>query len=137
MGKDIGVLKFKFNPIKKEPKQYIQHNGKLIEALCVKEEDTYKMYVTLSEGNSISIPLTEDSYNLKGRDIVFSAMPEKDGKKTMFIRHEEREIKYSPGLRSQYCTVCEGCIFNGYLVRDKQKQLYFKLNSYVKRDGRR
>lgn len=136
MGKDIAVLKFRFSPQKREPKQYVHHYSKLIQGVCVRQDDgQYRMLCKLNESDNVglSVPLTEDSFDLSRREIVFDAEPDADGIKTMYIRHEDsRERKFSPGLRTQYCTVAEGRVFNGYLVR-VNGTLKFKLNDYVKK----
>ena len=64
--------------------------------------------------------------------VVFAHERDKEGRYQMFIRNQDRDWKFAPGLNTQYTPFCEGFIYNGYIVRYKGK-LYFDMNTLVRR----
>ena len=134
MAKNLKFLNFRLvpKPIKKPTKV----SKKLVEGECFIENGVFKVHVNFdNEGVSqfLTLEFTSDSYILKGREVVFDAQPTSPLGKGIYYRRE-REFKHSPGLRTQYCSVCEGCIFSGYVVRvGLDKHLAFKLHKYVRK----
>lgn len=129
------LSKLKFKPVVKIQKD-TRVSNKLVEGLCILDNDVYKIHVNIGDGSYDSFRLldfTDDSFNLANRQVVFSKIKHKKFGREMIVRRE-RTYKYSPGLPSQYQTICEGHIFNGYIVRSKGK-LKFKMNRWVRRNG--
>ena len=132
MDKILG-LSFKLKPPKKAKSDTVRVSNKLEEGLCFYDEtdNSFKVHITIEENQSnLTLPFTDDSYELKGREIVFDAKPDKRGNRSMYIR-KDRELRLYPGLSTQYITVCENCVFNGFIVRVNGK-LHFKLNKFVR-----
>lgn len=95
---------------------------------------TFELKANVSGDNISSqlvLPLTPESYVLKGREKVFSVL-EKD-KGTCFIRTKEKAEMF-PGLRSRYTTVCENWLCSGWVVRCNGK-LMFDLKETIGPDG--
>lgn len=140
MAKNLSLLKFSLAKPKVK-KDSIRVSNKLVTGLCFQEDGVFKMHVIYELEDETKVmrvlELTPDSYDLKGREVVFDAKPilNKYGKlvRGMHVRRE-RTFKYGYGLPSQYTTVCEGHEFNGYLVRvGVEKKLMFKLNRWIRK----
>ena len=74
------------------------------------------------------LPLTDKSFELKGREKVFSHTKGKHGY-TCYIRNKDKANRF-PGLPEQYTTVYPNWICSGYVVRIKGK-LYFDLSEAI------
>ena len=130
MVKDLKFLNFRIIP--KKIKTETKFSKKLVQGECFIEDGKYRIRVYQEDGQYLVLDFTSDSFNLKGREVVFDAQPTSPLGKGIIYRRE-REYKHAPGLTSQYCAVCEGCVFSGYIVRGGlSKKLMFKLHKYVK-----
>ena len=61
------------------------------------------------------LPFTEKSFDLEGKENIFSLTPDKHGRYIRFIRSKEH-AKTFPGLREQYCSICRNYVYKGYIV---------------------
>lgn len=75
------------------------------------------------------LELTPQSFNLKGKDYVFSTKLDTNGKHILVIRDKNKANLY-PGLNSQYCTVREGCVISGYIIKQNDK-MYFDYDEFI------
>lgn len=74
------------------------------------------------------LPLTDKSFELKGREKVFSHTKEEHGY-VCYLRTKERANLF-PGIPEQYTTVAPNWMCSGYVVRIKGK-LYFDLGEAI------
>lgn len=81
-----------------------------------------------SLSSQLVLPLTDKSYELKGREKVFSRSKGEHGY-NCYIRNKEK-ANYFPGISKQYTTVAPNWICSGYIVRIKGK-LYFDLSEAI------
>lgn len=136
----IKGLQFKMQPASKLRKNsygVTKITDKLVEGVAFMENGIFKIHVELNDPDHSKLVLefTVDSYNLHGREVVFDKVPDAKFGRGIYVRRE-REYKYSPGVPIRYTTLCENCVFNGYVVRDnKTKKLMFKMNRFVRRYG--
>ena len=124
---------FTINIAKGKPK--VNHEDKPVRVsrlclgVCVKEDGMFKIHIKTSREHNadiLSIPFTEESFNLKGRTTVFSVKKDRRKRYIRYLRDKMRSIIF-PGFPKQYCTVSEKEVCSGYIVRVKGK-LYFELN---------
>ena len=131
MIKVITGLKIKLAEPKrpKKPNSPKRVSNRLHLGTCFRDTDgAFKAHVMYEEALRV-LPFTDDSYSLKGKEVVFSHNKDSKGRVQMFIRRE-REYKYTPGLDTQYTPFCENYVYNGYIVKYNGK-LYFKMNKLV------
>lgn len=126
--KNIG---FVFKPAKVKKEKPIRTSNSLVEGICLKDEGIWKIEVSIKDDANLVLEFTPNSYDLH-RKVVFAHERDKEGRYQMFIRNQERDWKFAPGLNTQYTPFCEGFIYNGYIVRYKGK-LYFDMNTLVRR----
>lgn len=74
------------------------------------------------------LPLTDKSFELKGREKVFSRLKGEHGY-VCYLRTKERANLF-PGIPEQYTTVAPNWMCSGYVVRIKGK-LYFDLGEAI------
>ena len=79
MVKDLKLLKFTLVPKSKPKRESVRVSNKLITGLCFEEDGVFKMHVVYENEDDTKVlrvlELTPDSFDLKGRDIVFDAQP--------------------------------------------------------------
>ena len=80
------------------------------------------------EPEYITLPFTEDSYNLKGRTHVF--LKEKDEHGHICIIRDILSANRNPGSPSQYDSLKENLLICGYIIR-KEGKLYFDYEELV------
>lgn len=109
--------------------------SKLIYAVCVKDEKSgeYRANIIVV-GNPhktiLNIPFSLDSYNLKGKEKVFSIKLDKQTKKHICYIRTAREAILS-GEKSRTVTpFCEDWVYSGYLVRIG-KLNYFQIKEAI------
>ena len=78
------------------------------------------------------LPLTDKSFELKGREKVFSHSKGEHGY-VCYLRTKERANLF-PGIPEQYTTVAPNWMCSGYVVRIKGK-LYFDLGEAIAPEG--
>lgn len=78
------------------------------------------------------LPLTDKSFELKGREKVFSHTKGKHGY-VCYLRNKDK-ANYFPGIPEQYTTVCPKWICSGWVVKVKGK-LYFDLSEAIAPEG--
>ena len=109
--------------------------SKLIYAVCVKDNETgeYRANIVIvgdPHRTILNIPFSLDSYNLKGKEKVFSIKLDKQTKKHICYIRTPRETILS-GEKSRTVTpFCEDWVYSGYLVRIG-KLNYFQIKEAV------
>lgn len=109
--------------------------SKLIYAVCVKDKETgeYRANIVIvgdPHRTILNIPFSLDSYNLKGKEKVFSIKLDKQTKKHICYIRTPREAILS-GEKSRTVTpFCEDWIYSGYFVRIG-KNNYFQIKEAI------
>lgn len=108
--------------------------SKLIEAVVVLDGDILKARLTTSPvENSISefrvFPFTPKSFELRDRKYIFHKNKDKYGHNQVYIR-DEINAHIFPGLTSQYNSLVENLLINGYIVKNNDK-FYFDYKELV------
>lgn len=93
-----------------------------------------KHHIKIKDGDELSneqlvLPFTEQSFDLKGRQYVWSRIKDKHGHRICIIRNIDYCILH-PGLSHQYDTIRENLLIDGYIVR-QNKKLYFNFEDVV------
>lgn len=78
------------------------------------------------------LPFTKQSFELKGKERVFSTIKDHD-RYVCYIRTKDKANRF-PGLKSQYTTVAPNWICSGWVVREDGK-LKFDLSEPLAPDG--
>lgn len=129
----------KFNSFKLVPKKHRVVNTdknlttKLIRGICIKEGDDYKIQLDIKalkpniidEGQPdlLLLDFTEESYNLKGLNSIFSREKDERGKYTQYIR-DDSKAKFHPGNIEKYVPFCHNWVCSGYIIRRNGKMLF-------------
>ena len=109
--------------------------SKLIYAVCSKDENTGEFRANIIVKGSphrtiLNVPFSLDSYNLKGKEKVFSIKLDKQTKKHICFIRSPREAIIS-GEKSRTVTpFCENWVYSGYLVRIG-KSNYFQIKEAI------
>lgn len=110
-------------------------------AVVTKIEDEYKAIINfnkdriyIKKGDELSneqliLPFTENSLNLKGKEYVFAKNKDEYGKHICIIR-DYMTSRLSPGLSTQYDTVCENLLIAGHIIR-KDGKMYFEYEDLI------
>ena len=120
-----------------------QLTPKLIRGICTLIENEYKISIDITSikpnilDNSypdvITIPFTEDSYNIVGLTTVFSRATDERGNYIRYIR-DELKSKVHPGDPNRYVPFCHNWICSGYIIMRNCK-LMFKFNECIAPKG--
>lgn len=129
--KDVTV-----NKVKRESKA-VTKVGKKCQAVVIKDDDILKARLTTSPvtdseetlNEFLVLPLTPDSFNLKGKTKVFLKEKDKYGHYVCVIR-DELTAKLHPGVDTQFDTLHEGLLISGHVVKKNGKQ-YFDYEDLV------
>jgi len=124
MSKPIIGLSFKPVETKKKTRStYTPHKlSKLIYAVCVKNKTTGEfraniLVVDNPHRTILNVPFSLDSYDLKGKEKVFSIKPDKQTKKHICFIRTPREAILSGSKSRTVTPFCEDWVYSGYLVR--------------------
>ena len=115
---------------------------KLVEGVCIKDGDTFKIKVNAKVLNPdiiekgqpdiLVLDFTEESYEIKGVLSVFDRNP-KDGKYVRYVRNETN-AKFMPGSKERHVPFCNNWVCNGYIIRRNGKML-FDFNECIAPEG--
>lgn len=137
----VGGLKINIKPTKEHKtiheKTYTKVSRKTVGKVYI-EEDQFIIKVSAFEVQKnieksslpaqLVLPLTDKSFDLKGREKVFSHTKGEYGY-ICYIRNKDK-ANYFPGLSKQYTTVAPNWICSGWVVKVKGK-LYFDLKEPI------
>ena len=121
-----------FKPVElKKHKTSIEHKPiykKKVYCVCIEETpNNFKAYVNAESNlefpDTISIPFTERSYNLKGKTKVFTISKDKKGKSICIIR-TLLDANNCPGLPTQYTPFKHKYVYSGYIVKINGKKQF-------------
>lgn len=144
---NLSLKGFNFKLVPKK-RQYRDDGNKklttrLIKGVCLKEGDEYKIRLDVkalkpdiiekSQPDILVLDFTEESYELKGLNSVFSRNPGKDGKYIRFMRNETK-AKFDYGSKERYVPFCNNWVCSGYIVRRNGK-LMFDFNECISPEG--
>lgn len=127
-GFTINIAKMSKNIVK--PTKY-KKVGDIKEVTIFKDDDeVFKVKVIDGEtGNSSIIPLTPESYELKGKLYVFEKEKDKYNHYVCHIRDRNTAVFY-PGSDEKYTSIIEGIVISGNIVIKDDKQ-YFDYKDFV------
>lgn len=130
------IIGLSFKPVetkKKVRNTYKPHKlSKLIYAVCSRDDGAYRANIIVIGEHRIilNVPFSLDSYNLKGKEKVFSKSIDPQTKKHICFIRTPREAMLS-GEKSRTVTpFCEGWVYSGYLVRIG-KSNYFQIKEAI------
>lgn len=116
--------KHKHNP-KPHPKK-----GKKLYALCIENEDhTFSAFVrrTINGVNEkFTIPFSEDSHNITGKNKIFSINPD-DHNHIVCIIRTKQHAKQFPGIPELYTPFRKDYVYSGYIITKDNKK-YFDID---------
>ena len=116
-------LGFVIKPVIKKKKEPIKKRlSKKIEALCVIEDNNYYAVIKVKE-EKFKLEFTSKSYNLTGREIVFSRNKDEHGKYIRFIRKQE-DATFFPGSSDLFVPFSNNWYITGYIVKISGKQYF-------------
>ena len=135
----MSLGKFTINIAKGKPKVKRVSSSiklsKLVKAKIVLDDDAiYKAYIELPASinelpDILSIPLTEKSYNLKGKQYIFTKKKDKDNRYVCIVRTKQH-AEHFPNSPVIYSSVMPGLIVKGYIVRNSGN-LEFELKDII------
>lgn len=129
------MLNFRLNPVKKvKANKPTKKVNSLLYAQAIKRDDGTWFARVKTKGfegyKDITIlPFSEKTFELKGKVDVFYNKPDKNGYYTRIIRTEQDSIFY-PGNKEDYSTLCDKCIFQGYIIKTIEGT-FFDVTNYV------
>lgn len=102
--------------------------SKLIKGTCILTEEGWKIEISVPvQGDKFNVQIldfTPKSYELKGKEYIFSkTQMDLHGNPICIIRTKEHAIAF-PGLESQYTPFCENWEYSGYIVKENNKTLF-------------
>lgn len=104
--------------------------SRLVKGLCFKDEDgNWKVKVNISEDEALILDFTEDSFSLKGREIIFSKEKDKTNH-YIAIRRSKQHALVFPGSDEHFTSLADKHVFSGYIVEENKTKL-FKLHEYL------
>ena len=126
--------------VKRKLDNYVKVSRKCLAVIKIIEDEFKAIinidnhHIKLHEGDELSneqlvLPLTEQSFDLKGRQYVWYTRKDKYNNDVCLIR----DIDYSllhPGLPHQYKAIKENLLLSGYIVR-KNGRLYFNYENVI------
>lgn len=126
--------------VKRKLDNYVKVSRKCLAVIKIIEDEFKAIinidnhHIKLHEGDELSneqlvLPLTEQSFDLKGRQYVWHTRKDKYNNDVCLIR----DIDYSllhPGLSHQYKAIKENLLLSGYIVR-KNGRLYFNYEDVI------
>ena len=138
MSKNI-FTKFVINPcikikVKRKNNSFTKI-GKKCNAVIINHDDELKAKIITSpvedsvQQEFLVLPLTPDSFNLKGKTYVFAKNKDEYGHYICIIRERINSI-INPGLDTQYDALKEGLLISGHIV-EKDNKRYFSYENIV------
>lgn len=137
----IGIKRLNFGfTIKIKPVQKIKRVskgytrvGRKCEAVVLNDEGVLKARLLRSPveecDDSIALPFTDNSFNLKGKNWIFSKTRDKYGRRICIIRTDQ-ESEHFPGSPECYEALQEGLRIAGHIVKQDGKY-YFDYETLI------
>lgn len=134
---NVHLKGFTINVAKAKSKRTIKSKSVRVSRLCkavvALDEGIYVAKINLQNDenhpDTLVIPFTEESYNLKGKEYVFSKNKDKYNHYTCYIRTKYNATNF-PGLTTQYEVLKPNIVVGGYIVRINGKH-YFEYTQFV------
>ena len=133
------IIGLSFRPVESKKRKSTSKKphrlSKLIYAVCIKDKTSkeFKAKVVVI-GNPhrtiLTIPFSPSSYDLRGKEKVFSIKLDKQTKKHICFIRTPREAILSSEKSKTVTTLCEDWVYSGFLVRI-EKQNYFDIKDAV------
>ena len=128
--KPITGLVFKLAKPKKPKKNLGSKLSNKVYCVCDKSEDgQFKAHLRIISNTqritTMVIHFTIKSYDLKGKEKVFTKQLNEYGKRTLIYRDKTRAM-LSPSRCPNLIPFCEGWVYSGYIVRI-HNQMYFDI----------
>ena len=133
------IIRLSFKPVetkKKTRNTYKPHKlSKLIYAVCSKDKSSGEFRANIfivgdPHRTILNVPFSLDSYNLKGKEKVFSKSIDPKTKKHICFIRTPREAMLSSEKSRTVTPFCEGWVYSGYLVRIG-KSNYFQIKEAI------
>lgn len=130
------TVSFKFSPrivkVKKAPSKSVI-SGTLICTAIKTSDNKWEAHIDtkhLSEYNNVTIlPFSEESFNLKDKNDIFSINPDNKGRYTRRIL-DNIDCTMSPTTSSIWTTLRHNHLFKGKIVKI-DNQLFFNIKEYI------
>lgn len=134
---NVHLKGFTINVAKAKSKRTIKSKSVRVSRLCkavvTLDEEGYVAKINLQNDenhpDTLVIPFTEESYNLKGKEYVFSKNKDKHNHYACHIRTKYNATNF-PGLTTQYEVLKPNIVVGGYIVRINGKH-YFEYTQFV------
>lgn len=136
---DLNKTKFKFSFVDFKPKAKPKNNTSskkkltpLITCIAVRKDDKWFANIADQNLNNISdkeIPFTEQSFDLRGRIVVFSLEKDEHNHYIQYWR-SPFEAMVAPHTSTKLCSLCDKHRFSGYIVKD-DNGLRFDMKEYI------
>ena len=132
---------FSINVAKSKPKRNTTHKPVRISRLCkavviLNNNNEYVAKINLKNDanhpDTLVIPFTKNSYELKGKEYVFGRQKDKYNHYVCHIR-SKFDVTMFPGLDTQYSVFKPNIVVGGYIVRIDGKH-YFNYTQFVSFD---
>lgn len=129
------TFSFKFSPrivkTKKEsPNKVI--SGKLM-CTVIKVDNVWKAKIDTTSledfGNITILPFSEETFNLKGKNDIFSINPDEKGRYTR-INKDNVDCTTTPSTSSMWTSLRENHIFSGKIIK-VNNNLFFDIKEYI------
>ena len=102
------------------PKPSVKIEAKNKRGYVILEDEEYKvLLINESDGihSRVILPFTKNSYDLKGRKNVFTRIKDEFGRRTRYIRSEEK-AKFHYGDSNRYIPFAPNWIIKGNIIKD-------------------
>lgn len=127
--KNIKLSNLAFKPINKKPK--VTNNkiaNKKLYCVCIETKpNVFKAYVNIPSNlefpDTVAIDFSKDSYNLKGKEKVFTVEKDSKGRSICIIRNKLDATNF-PGLPSQYTPFKHKFVYSGYVIKINDKHYF-------------
>lgn len=133
------ITSFKFKPIKTAKKVSIgiKRISQITQGLVTVKNGEYKCHVFADDNSTSSgdiiLPFTERSFNLKGRETIFTRVYNDEDKKTRYIRTCLHSLTF-PGDSKTFVPFGPNWIVKGYIVEQDEKK-YFDFEDLITING--
>lgn len=130
------TITFKFSPrivkVKKASSKSVI-SGTLTCTAVKTSDDKWEAHVNtkhLQDYNDVTVlPFSEETFNLKGKNDLFSKEPDKNGRYTRIIL-DNVDCTMSPETSSMWTTLRDRHVFKGKIIK-VDNQLFFNIKEYI------
>lgn len=134
------IFNFTFKPVKTPRKKVstgIKRISKMTTGLVIIEHGDYKVRIFSNDYSTSSgdlvLEFTPDSYELKGRETIFTKVISEEIKVTRIIRTQLHSLSF-PGSNEKYVPFAPNWIVKGHIV-EKDNKKYFEFSDIVTING--